>query len=197
MHHRGVFEPCGESVCWKATGRAPLRTRWVDANKGDELRAKYRSRLVAMEIKRAKKPSEQMSASELFSSTPPLEAVKLLCSLMVTLGRSPRGLPLKLGLWDVSRAHLYGEAQRDLFVRLPEEDGGGCARLLRSMYGTQDAASVWQSDWSKQLEQDEWRMGVASPALIYRPRDKVEAWCMETTSWFWATTRRSASWRTS
>ena len=166
MHHRGVFEPCGESVCWEATGRAPLRTRWVDTNKGDELRAKYRSRLVAMEIKRAKKPSEQMSASELFSSTPPLEAVKLLCSLMVTLGRSPRGLPLKLGFWDVSRAHLYGEAQRDLFVRLPEEDGGGCARLLRSMYGTQDAASVWQSDWSKQLEQDEWRMGAASPPLI-------------------------------
>ena len=95
-----------------------------------------------MEIKRAKEAHEQMSASELFSSTPPLEAVKLLCSLMVTLVRSPRGLPLKLGFWDVSRAHLYGLAQRDLFIRLPAEDGGGCARLLRSMCGTQDAASV-------------------------------------------------------
>ena len=113
-----------------------------------------------------------MSASELFSSTPPLEAVKLLCSLMVTLGRSPRGLPLKLGFWDVSRAHLYGEAQRDLFIRLPAEDGGGCARLLRSMYGTQDAASVWQSDWSCQLERDGWKTGTASSALIFRQSDK-------------------------
>ena len=115
-----------------------------------------------MEIKRAKKPHEQMSASELFSGTPPKEAVKLLCSLMVTLGRSPRGLPLRLGSWDVSCAHLYGEARRDLFIRLPPEDGGTCCRLLRSLYGTQDAASVWQSDWSCQMEKTDGRQ--ESPA---------------------------------
>ena len=40
------------------------------------------------------------------------------------------------------------------------------------MYGTQDAASVWQSDWSSQLEEAGWRMGVASPALIFRPSDE-------------------------
>ncbi|CAK0875118.1 unnamed protein product [Prorocentrum cordatum] len=172
MKHREVFEPSDEETCRRLTGRAPLRTRWVDTNKGDEQRPKYRSRLVAMEIKAAKKASEQMSASELFSSTPPLEAVKLLCSLMVSMGRSPRGLPLKIGFWDVSRAHLYGDAQRVLFVRLPEEEGGGVARLLRSMYGTQDAASVWQSDWSRQLLEDSWRMGVASPAVFYRSSDE-------------------------
>lgn len=77
MKHREAREPCDESVCWQVTGRAPLRTRWDDANKGDELRAQCRSRLVAMDIKRAKKPSEQMIASKLFSSTPPLGAVKL------------------------------------------------------------------------------------------------------------------------
>ncbi|CAK0906615.1 unnamed protein product, partial [Prorocentrum cordatum] len=172
MKHREVFEPSDEETCRRLTGRAPLRTRWVDTNKGDEQRPKHRSRLVAMEIKAAKKASEQMSASELFSSTPPLEAVKLLCSLMVSMGRSPRGLPLKIGFWDVSRAHLYGVAQRVLFVRLPEEEGGGVARLLRSMYGTQDAASVWQSDWSRQLWEDSWRMGVASPAVFYRSSDE-------------------------
>ena len=90
---------------------------------------------------------------------------------MVTVGRSPRP-PLRLGFRDVSRARLRGEAQRDLFARLPEEDGGGCAGLLRSMYGTQGADLAWQSNWSNQLEQDEWRMGAASPALIYRPRDE-------------------------
>ncbi|CAK0860922.1 unnamed protein product [Prorocentrum cordatum] len=172
MKHREVFEPSDEETCGRLTGRAPLRTRWVDTNKGDEQRPKYRSRLVAMEIKAAKKASEQMSASELFSSTPPLEAVKLLCSLMVSMGRSPRGLPLKIGFWGVSRARLYGDAQRVLFVRLPEEEGGGVARLLRSMYGTQGAASVWQSDWSRQLLEDSWRMGVASPAVFYRSSDE-------------------------
>ncbi|CAK0837809.1 unnamed protein product, partial [Prorocentrum cordatum] len=139
MKHREVFEPSDEETCRRLTARAPLRTRWVDTNKGDEQRPKYRSRLVAMEIKAAKKASEQMSASELFSSTPPLEAVKLLCSLMVSMCRSPRGLPLKIGFWDVSRAHLYGDAQ---------------------------------SDWSRQLLEDSWRMGVASPAVFYRPSDE-------------------------
>eukprot|EP00971_Amphidinium_carterae_P221222 4391972-Amphidinium_carterae.1 len=40
----------------------------------------------------------------------------------MTLGVSPKGKPLKLGLWDISRAHLYGDAQRDLYVELPPED---------------------------------------------------------------------------
>eukprot|EP00959_Pyramimonas_sp_CCMP1952_P293920 6147139-Pyramimonas_sp.AAC.1 len=100
MKHRGAFEPCEESVCRQATRRPPLRTRWVDANMGDEQRAKHRSRLVATRLTAAKRPSEQTSASELFSGAPPLEAAKLFCSLMVALGRSKRGRPLKIGFWD-------------------------------------------------------------------------------------------------
>ena len=172
MRRREVFEPCDESVCWQTTGRGPLRCRCVDTNKGESQKANYRSRLVAMEIKKAKKPEDQLSASELFSSTPPLEAVRLLCSLMITLGRSPRGLPLKLGFWDISRAHQYGTATRELFIKMPAEDGGGCARLLRSLYGTQDAASTWQGDWTDQLGQDGWTAGLASPAVIYRKKDE-------------------------
>eukprot|EP00971_Amphidinium_carterae_P149136 2956997-Amphidinium_carterae.1 len=53
---------------------------------------------------------------------PPLEAIKTLCSLCMTLGVSPKGKPLKLALWDISRAHLHGDAQRDLYVELPPED---------------------------------------------------------------------------
>eukprot|EP00971_Amphidinium_carterae_P123338 2442206-Amphidinium_carterae.2 len=53
---------------------------------------------------------------------PPLEAIKTLCSLCVSLGVSPRGKPLKLTLQDISRAHLYRDAQRDLYVELPPED---------------------------------------------------------------------------
>eukprot|EP00971_Amphidinium_carterae_P204481 4057875-Amphidinium_carterae.1 len=70
---------------------------------------------------------------------PPLEAIKTLCSLCMTLGRSPKGKPLKLALWDISRAHLYGDAQRDLYVELPPEDAQlegdvepMCGLLLRS-----------------------------------------------------------------
>ena len=58
------------------------------------------------------------------------------------------------------------------FIRLPDEEGGGCARLLRSMCGTQDGSAAWQSDWSSRLKQDGWTTSVASPALIFRPSDE-------------------------
>eukprot|EP00971_Amphidinium_carterae_P296889 5897791-Amphidinium_carterae.1 len=58
--------------------------KWVDTDKGDATRPNYRSRLVCREVKKAKRPGEQLKASELFSSMPPLEAVKTLCSLCMT-----------------------------------------------------------------------------------------------------------------
>eukprot|EP00971_Amphidinium_carterae_P237514 4715014-Amphidinium_carterae.1 len=63
----------------------------------------------------------------------------------MTLGVSPKGKPLNLALRDISRAHMYGDAQRDLYIELPPEDAQletdtepMCGLLLRSMYGTQD-----------------------------------------------------------
>eukprot|EP00971_Amphidinium_carterae_P267264 5301645-Amphidinium_carterae.2 len=96
--------------------------KWVDTDKGDETKPNYRSRLVCREVKKAKRPGEQLKTSELLSSMPPLEAIKTLCSLCMSLGVSTQGTPLKLALWDISRAHLYGDAQRDLYVELPPED---------------------------------------------------------------------------
>eukprot|EP00971_Amphidinium_carterae_P316023 6281649-Amphidinium_carterae.1 len=64
---------------------------------------------------------------------------------------------------DISRAHLYGDAQRDLYVELPPEDehqeGDSepmCGLLLRSMYGTQDASQIWQKDYTKLLGGKQW-----------------------------------------
>ena len=36
--------------CYERTGKAPVKVRWVDVNKGDEKEPNYRSRLVAMEF---------------------------------------------------------------------------------------------------------------------------------------------------
>eukprot|EP00973_Karenia_brevis_P046790 6492638-Karenia_brevis.AAC.1 len=48
----------------------------------------------------------------LFSSMPPLEAVKTRCSLLVTLKVSKRNKRLKIKVFDISRAHCYGTARR-------------------------------------------------------------------------------------
>ena len=52
-------------------------------------------------------------------------------------------------LLDFKRAFLYGEVERELFIRLPPEDeraeGGEYVGVLKkAMYGTRDAPAVWQ-----------------------------------------------------
>ena len=66
-----VYKKVPIEDCWNATGAAPIGTRWVDVNKGDERNPEYRSRLVAKEIKTSKR-------EDLFAATPPLEAMKII-----------------------------------------------------------------------------------------------------------------------
>ena len=54
-------------------GKPLITTRWVDTNKGSEEEPNYRARLVAREIKKDNR-------LDLFSATPPLEAMKALIS---------------------------------------------------------------------------------------------------------------------
>lgn len=124
-------------------------------NKGDKLAPKVRSRLVVREIKKAKAWGDQLSGSETFSSTPPVEAVYALLSIFMTKdGKKDK----KLGSWDISRAHFMGRAAREIIVELPEEDkhhegdpGPMLGRLLRSMYGAQDASKIFQDDYQRGL----------------------------------------------
>ena len=65
---------------------------------------------------------ELLPASELFSAMPPLEAVKLLVSIMMSVNLWNTGKQLKLRHHDISRAHLQGTAQRLIYIRVPAED---------------------------------------------------------------------------
>ncbi len=69
----GVYEKKPIKECWEMAGKAPIGVKWVDANKGDKKNPEYRSRLVAKEIKRAKREDS-------FAASPPLKAKKVLVS---------------------------------------------------------------------------------------------------------------------
>ena len=101
---------------------------------------------------------------------PPLEALKALRSLMVTLkiGRGARK-SRSLKLSDISRAHFYGESKRRVFVTLPEgdEEEGCCTLLKRTMYGTQDASNIWCETWIKHLNKADIVEGKANLSLIH------------------------------
>ena len=128
VHSEGVY-----------AGMKPLDLIWVDTNKSvDPTRKKIRSRLCAREYKTKKQGKIQgvSAASQLFSTMPPLEAVKVLVTIMMSVSLSSKGKPLKLRHHDISRAHFQGTAQR-LFT------SDFLQRIVRSMAKTKLA------DWRR------------------------------------------------
>ena len=115
-------------MCYAETGRPRITLKWVDRNKGNQENENYRSRLIVRELK----PQGQavlIPEYPLFLSMPPLlEALKLMCSLLVTSRASRSGGAMALKLTDISRAHFYGISSRRIFVTLPEgdEEEGKC-----------------------------------------------------------------------
>ncbi|CAE7515888.1 unnamed protein product [Symbiodinium natans] len=171
---QGVYEKVEESVCWDETGRPPITLKWVDRNKGDDVRENYRSRLVVREVK-SQGQAALIPDYALFSSMPPLEGLKILCSLLTTLKRSKGGKKLTLKLTDISRAHFYGKAERRVFVTLPEGDEapGFCGLLKRTMYGTRDASAVWQRSYTSLLRKHGFVVGKAYPCTFYHAEADV------------------------
>ena len=94
----------------QVAGKKVISLKWVDKNKGDAQRPNHRSRLVCREVKGVWEPPMRNTSRRFasFSAMPPLES------------RSKKGAPLLLKLLDISWAHLYGRADRDIYVELPE-----------------------------------------------------------------------------
>ena len=165
---QGVYEKVDESLCWAETGRAPITLKWVDRNKGDDIKENFRSRLVVREVK-SQGQAALIPDYALFSSMPPLEGLKILCSLLTSMKRSTAGKQLTLKFTDISRAHFYGKAERRVFVTLPEgdEEQGVCGLLKRTMYGTRDASAVWQRSYTTLLRKHGFQTGKAYPCTFY------------------------------
>ena len=133
--------------------------RWVDINKGDEGNPDYRSRLVAKEINKDRREG-------LFAATPPLECLKfILSSAQTERRRHGRIVKVKILVLDVSRAHFHPPAVREVYVDLPPEDHeeGMVGLLLKTMYGTLDAAEQWSAHYTRTVEAAGFKAGAASP----------------------------------
>jgi hypothetical protein len=157
----------------KSLGQTIIGTRWIDTNKGDSTLENYRSRLVAQEFK-------NKAIAALFAATPPLESVRILLSVFTSEVYDVNGVerptegPQRIGakLVDISRAHFYAPAQREIFIQLPAEDPRYgepdlCGQLLQSLYGTRDASSNWEREYSRALTSSGFVKGVASPCHFW------------------------------
>ena len=96
----------------KERGSRVVGVRWVDTLKG----AKVRSRLVCQDFN-----TDRGHSDEMFAATPPLAASRFLVSQMASQGSGGLG-ELRLMALDFSKAFLYGDMQRDVYVELPDED---------------------------------------------------------------------------
>ncbi len=128
------------------TGKMPVKVKWADTNKQDELSPKYRSRLVAKELKGFSDP-------DMYTATPPIEMLRCIISIAAT-GMSRRQGRRKIMVNDVARAYFNAPSLRPKFVEICEEDREPvdenlCGELLVSMYGTRPAASNWQKCYTE------------------------------------------------
>ena len=124
-------------------GTRIVGTRWVETNKGTAEKPKVRSRLVCQEFNLTGDPS-----GELFAPTPPLGATRYLMSALASRGIRGTGSHRAMFL-DFKRAFLYGDCERDVYIKVPSEDpdcveGVHVGKLRKAMYGTRDAPAVWQ-----------------------------------------------------
>ena len=120
-------------------GTKIIKTRWVKVQKGSAVRC----RLVVQEVAYDKR-------DDLFAGTPPLGAMRHLLSSAMSQGS--RSWDQKVCIVDVRRAFLHGEAERDIFIELPEQDpqakGGKCVgKLKKTLYGTRDAPQAGQKSF--------------------------------------------------
>ena len=158
-----VWEEVPVQQAWDRTGKAPISSRWIDVNKGDEARPQYRSRLVIQEVR-----SSNIEA--IFAATPPLELVRMLLSLQRTgHQKDARGRGRKVMFIDIRRAHWTARIFREVYVALPEEAGlpeGTCGRLLKAMYGCRDAAACWELEVTDMFTSCGFAPGLGSPVLF-------------------------------
>ena len=120
------------------TGRNPFGLKWIDTNKGSADAPRHRSRLVCTEVR-------LKGVEPIFSATPPLETLRVLLCVACQEDVFRVQDPFLISIADVSRAHFYADAVRDVYVRLPDEDlkaklPGVCGKLRKTMYGPLDAA---------------------------------------------------------
>ena len=82
---------------------------------------------------------------------------------------------MKLEFVDIKRAYLQAPARRDTYVQHLEEESapGMCAKLVKAMSGTLDAAHNWE--WGYRTAHEGWGfiVGKASPCVMYHPERRT------------------------
>jgi len=134
--------------------------RWVDVQKGEEVR----SRLVAQEY------AAGSVRDDLFAGTPPSVAMRYILSEIASSGTWGPGRRRAMVI-DVKRAFLYGAIEENLYIELPEEDEkrkqGFVGKLRKAMYGTRAAPQIWQKVVRSEMSKMGFQMSKKFPCVYF------------------------------
>eukprot|EP00971_Amphidinium_carterae_P036141 710354-Amphidinium_carterae.1 len=154
------------------TGRQPIGTRWVDADKrgGEELNNRdLRSILVVQETRRM----NEMDAGGVFSATPPLEGLRVLASMCMTGDADD-----VIHVLDISRAHQHCDLTREVYIKWSKEDlrseeDDSCGLLQKALNGVRDAARAFEQRIKRPCLEAGARQGAFNPCTYYNPEWKT------------------------
>ena len=153
-----VYEKVPRWNAREARGKV-VTTRWIDVNKGDLRNPNDRARLIGRKLKRDKR-------LDLFAATPPLESLRLMCSLCAS--NQARKDPFRIVSIDMKRAYFYAPVARPVFIEIPVEDHEigdeeRVGKLNLSLYGTRDASQNWAKEYTGFIRGLGFRQGGSSP----------------------------------
>jgi hypothetical protein len=123
-----------------------LGTKWVFALKThpDGTISRHKARLVCQGFGQ----KEGVDYDNTFANTAGKTTVRVFLALVCLLG-------LKVKQIDVTGAFLYGEAEKEIYVRQPprHDDGSGrVCRLRRALCGLKEAPRIWEETLRSSLE---------------------------------------------
>ena len=123
IHTKKRIEECGptrftatqtSTTMSAADGCKVMTTKWLDVNKSDDAKPNIRSRMVRREVKLDNR-------LDLFAATPPLEALRIICSICASHQRRGRGRDFRMMFIDVRRAYFYAKTIRPVYIEIPKE----------------------------------------------------------------------------
>ena len=102
----------------------------------------------------------------------------LLSWTMTVRRRNGRRIVIIFLVLDVSRAHFHAFSTREAYIDLPPEDAeeGMVGLLLRTMYGTRDAAMAFDRFATEVMEGAGYVMGMSTPCVYRHKSEPSVAW---------------------
>jgi hypothetical protein len=174
MVELGRLEKLG---CWELVDPPPganiLASLWrftVKLNPDNTI-DRYKARLVV----NGSGQKEGVDFGETFASTAGRTTIRIFLAMVCVLG-------LHLHQLDISTAFLYGDVDKEIYMRQPPGHSDGTkrvCRLVRSLYGLKQAPRIWSETLNKALEEIGFVQSAMDPSLYWLERDGVIVWLLD------------------